>query len=298
MKNFYLFNNKEINEPNLSLFNQDEHSIISEIQLVFVSGSTYQVDVITTQNFSEYKLLELQETFPNIAYNDNKITLRSYFNVIYQFLMNLDFIDPIPVDYFKEIDTIFSELSNDSCLTLIFRRMLVQNESHPFANKIALSSSNSNAFAILANMYEKKNQYENYLDVLEHIPETHPQFREANFHLLQTLIQSSDDLPERTKRIFKAAVNAKEGYIASRYFNLLCGQELTAKPILNNIENSTDALIELAQKLKEWVPELLEYQQFKKQHSINKIGFFSQRLYQSENIQENIADNTIKFTQK
>lgn len=273
-------------KPNtVTIYNDDENPVIRTIECAvnfhpIGEIPLWSVYLVLNEN------LEIREKFykvTNIHYfaplGDESLVNQSDRNNVFKFFAVIQQIDPLPLSVFTELKA----LINFDITDLIFLSLIeekVKEKKYQEALVIALEEDKKgdvNAMPVLANLYEKNNDYVNYINVITHFPKTHESFRSVNEilhgHLQSIPIPSDDNKKTRLlEQRLRVALNAELTGEASCYFDQLCGNN-GLDPSVKNVKGDADTLIQIAQVQSQMKKELEMLKAAMKKETDNNLKF-------------------------
>lgn len=278
MKKYHIIHNSFGDKRTIHIVNDDEHPIIKKIECSCYHAYSEGVgDLLFLYAIDFYtdKTKEIKQKFEQ-ARQGVPIKLRSgdfYLNksptyesainqrnmdTIYAYIAVTQTIDPIPLDAFNEIMTLIPAFNVKKFSHHGRLRELVRNNQHDKALQLAVrddAKGDSNIIIALANIYLDANVLDRWVNVLSCMPETNPNFTEANltlFNYYQSLPVPNDKEVKikQLEQKFKTALNAKLLNEAACFFDELCGNS-GMNPNIKKIAGDPDSFIDIARERRE-----------------------------------------------
>lgn len=263
MKNYHLIKPADTTDE-IRVVNDDENPVIEYISfsIAFMSYAGRYVYNLEIQFKRNAETQEMRQQFLNISnrefINDFECVMhRSKLNTIFKYLELVNTIDPIPLQAYADVMEALPPFDFSSFLNRGEVEQLVAQGEHNDALKLALeadSKGDQEILVTLSNMYNELGDFDNYRNVLSHIPTTNPFFVEANQQLhdvnqsisLETIETPQDPIDQLEKK-FRNAFHAGLSKEASCYFDELCGNA-GVNPEIDNIKGDVDTLIQIASR--------------------------------------------------
>lgn len=256
MKNYHL--KRSTCRPNneICVFNDDKTPVIEYISFMIFpiaeEGYVYKLEIKFKSNAETQEMRQQFLKFRGREYiNDFECLIEhSKLDTIFKYLRLVDTIDPIPLQAYADVMEALPPYDLSRFLNRGEIEQLVTQGKHNEALKLALEAENKGdrkVLVILSNMYSELGDFDNYRNVLSHIPTTNPFFVEANQQLHDINQSISLETIDLLEKKFRNAFHAGLSKEASCYFDQLCGNSGVC-PEIDNIKGDADTLIQIARK--------------------------------------------------
>lgn len=256
-------------QKNLEIVNLDQGAIIKTISCWYDNqDKTFSISLNIPKESKE-----MRETFHKIEGlltgfelgSENLVNQRDPSQIIAVFI-TIGEIDPLPKNVIEKVLNFYNITPSDVEIEKI--KMKLEQNDHDGALAQALKAASQgvhDAFPILANYYQEKNDFAGYINVLEKIPENDPSFDFAQQEIIKSLNLDVDSLLQSNKtadqkqkekiklleKQFQTAFKAKERTLADHYFNELCGFPSVGSGLISvNMNGDVNKLIEIARDIR------------------------------------------------
>lgn len=190
-------------------------------------------------------------------------------------LMMVDKIQKLPVVFLNRISSHHEEFTEQYLNDQL--NNLIKQDEHDFALKLVVSSSNLNAIDMLAEIYLANGEYERYINVLESVPDIHPNFKNANRKLLNFYLDPTFQIQNKLERSFLAAIYSEDTILSGILFNELRGLPNTSLYTITGLSTSADTFIEIARKQRDLLNEIAELESTIKERESNAPAIAEQQ---------------------
>lgn len=275
MKKYHVHRPFSDDDRIVRIVNDDEDPIIEYIQCKFYHskspGAGHPMWALEIRFKHKAETKEMRQQFLNIEPNSHlmmdveHIVNQEKMDMIIKYLKLAQTIDSIPLQALVEVMDLIPQFDISQLLNHGMVQRLAEEGKHVDALRIALeadSKGDKDALALLANIYDRIDDFDNYRNVLKNIPSTNESFIDANMilhnHLQENPIAPNTPPEEKTSLLeqkFRYAMNAQLTGEATHYYDELCGNS-GMNPEINNIKGDVDTLILIAKKHREMKAEI------------------------------------------